>query len=224
MRNSLHCWLSSNADSFQQLVENKNPTSIWERRTEEDHALFEKYKAWFNKADVNGDGSLTVVEVFEIFEQCFLEDSTVGRPKVRSIFDLVHAFSSDNSGKLNLTEFATMMHYIRDCNSGEGQKHTDQITAAITAYKKSVKATHDRVKSKLDPINAIITMKSVEYRDQIKPNVLDTPFNSMYGPSEMRCLALVSHNGIKDTMSLQAMKLLSLVQVACQARLVGTRS
>lgn len=221
-------------------------TAVWERRTPEDFNLFEEYKVratsssairllcsisspsscthierrfipfiqqqLYERYDTNGDGTLSVDEVFDIFENSFLQDSGA-RPKVRSIIDLVNAFSADNSGELNLAEFATMMHYISECGN--------QIDAAIETYNKSKQITHARLVEKLGPVNAIITMKGVEYSEDILPNPTDTPFSSVYGPNQMRCLALVSHNGMKDTM----MKFVkSHKNVLKKFRLTGTNS
>ena len=125
--------------------------------------------------------------------------------------NLVSTFSADNSVELNLVEFATMMHYIGE--GGEmsrylvgdyGEKKmssTNVIAGANKMYERFNETVRDRLVEKLGPINPIIVMKNVKLdEDMNDPNPMDAEFNSNYGPNQMRCIALVSHNGMKNTM------------------------
>ena len=107
-----------------------------------------------------------------------------------------------------------MMHYVAEgielmkplssCDGGDGEEKASAgaiITTAIKMYTRSNQTTRDRVVEMLSPINSIITMERVELCDDtIVTNPMDTAFNSFCGPNQMRCLALVSHNGMKKTM------------------------
>jgi len=122
----------------------------------------------------------------------------------------MEAFSADHSSVINLNEFTTMMHYIEMCHAHasfsiseekEETKTCSRITSAINMYEKTMSLTHSRLTEKLQPINSIICMKDVNIEEETdEPNPMDTAFESLYGPNQMRCLALVSHNGMKDTM------------------------
>ena len=137
---------------------------------------------------------------------------------------------------MNLAEFTTMLRYFGKSDEmhralNQTQQVKEQkikpdvlIASAITLYGMTMKETHDRVVEKLRPINPIITMEGVELGDEnddMEPNPLDVEFNSAYSPNQMRCLALVSHNGMKDTMLKFVMANKNVLK---KFRLTGTNS
>ena len=142
-------------------------------------------------------GTLSVDEVFVIFENTFkvLEEGI----KVRSIIQIVNVFSANNSGELNLFEFSTMMHFIEAHSVGNDDSGI--LSYAIKEYERSIQLTHDRLVEKLSPVMSILNIKDIESKESFdNKNTLDPEFNSVYGSSQMRCLALVSHNGMKESM------------------------
>ena len=95
-----------------------------------------------------------------------------------------------------------VMHYIDQCEVSNSAN--DKITAAISMYEKSKQMTQDRLAEKLTPIKDIIGMTAgadaIQSSDDVHANnPMDKEFSSVYGPNQMRCLALVSHNGMKET-------------------------
>mmetsp|Transcript_775 Transcript_775/g.1393 ORF Transcript_775/g.1393 Transcript_775/m.1393 type:complete len:394 (-) Transcript_775:103-1284(-) len=186
-------------------------TALWENKTSEARDLFQEYKVSFKQHDVNNTGKISIDAVGKIVEEAFNE-----RPTITSIVNVVDAFSADDSSKLNLAEFTTMMHYIGECvillsysfgydaEEEETKMNADYLIAvAINMYNKTSKTIQARLVDKLSHINPIINMVGVESNENLsldEPNPLDPEFSSIYGPNQMRCLALVSHNGMKDTM------------------------
>jgi len=129
---------------------------------------------------------------------------------IQSILNLVDAFSADDTHNMNLAEFSTMMRYMGECGeiaryfSGDEEDNKvdpkKRIEAAIKIYEQSKKAIQDRLVEQLGPINSIITMKDLEIDDcNNDPNPMDIEFNSVYGPDQMRCLALVSRKFMSQT-------------------------
>jgi len=188
---------------------NVSPAALWECRTSAVEELFDRHKLCFNKYDADKNGMLSIDEIYTIIENAFDD-----RPKILTIVNLVDAFGSSNSKELNLAEFTTMMSYIGEaielmtpCALGDDidrdrkMNPSGIVAAAIKLYERSKQNTLDRVEEKLAHINSIITMQGVEVEDNNNgPNPMDPEFNSFCGPNEMRYLALVSHNGMKETM------------------------
>ena len=133
-------------------------------------------------------------------------------PSIQSILKLVNAFSADDSNNMKLVEFSTMMHYIGETGeiapylSEDDEEKIDpsnQIDAAIELYERSKQNTRDRLVEQLGPINHIVTMKGIKLGDSSNaPNPMDIEFNSVYGPDQMRCLALVSRKCLVFTIVL----------------------
>lgn len=107
---------------------------------------------------------------------------------------------------------------------GKEKSSTFVIIAAISMYKRSKQAQHNKLVKKLLPLNQILSIEGKD-PDECKKgschNPMDTEFNSVYGPNEMRCLALVSHNGMKDTMK---KFVIAHKNVLKKFRLTGTQS
>mmetsp|Transcript_9764 Transcript_9764/g.21111 ORF Transcript_9764/g.21111 Transcript_9764/m.21111 type:complete len:394 (-) Transcript_9764:254-1435(-) len=188
---------------------NVSSAALWECRTSAVEDLFDRYKLYFDKYDVDKKGVLSIDAIHAIIERA-CDD----RPRILAIVNLVDAFGSSKSKELNLAEFTTMMNYIGeaielmtpyaagdDIDSDRKISSSGIAAAAIKLYERSKRNTLDRVEEKLSHINSIITMQGVEVEDNNNgPNPMDPDFNSFCGPNEMRYLALVSHNGMKETM------------------------
>lgn len=124
---------------------------------------------------------------------------------------LVGAFSADEGrSKINFAEFSTMMHYLAEAaelsavyegDGGEAADVDKRVVTAIKMYERDVEKDKKRIAEKLASVNSILKMKDVEIDDDAadEPNPMDTDFKSAWGPNQMRCLALVSHNGMKQT-------------------------
>ena len=88
-------------------------------------------------------------------------------------------------------------------------------------YEKSKQMSRDRLAEKLMPIMDIIGIagaganerKSSDDVAANKKNPMDVKFSSVYGPNQMRCLALVSHNGMKETSKFPEQEFLSYLYI-----------
>ncbi|KAL7546036.1 hypothetical protein ACHAWF_009383 [Thalassiosira exigua] len=113
-------------------------------------------------------------------------------------FDSMKRLSPPGSSKrldaLNLTERAM-----------ETLNLSEHINAAIQLYVDSKQANRNKLVEKMRPINSVVNMQGIDENQKqdgsMGHNPMDSEFNSRYGPSEMRCLALVSHNGMKGSMT-----------------------
>jgi len=97
-------------------------------------------------------------------------------------------------------ESGEIVGYLSGDYEEEKSYPSKRIDAAIKLYEKSKQNTRDRLVEKLGPINSIVTMKGIKPDDSISdPNPMDFEFNSVYGPDQMRCLALVSRKCVMST-------------------------
>eukprot|EP01083_Nonionella_stella_P204916 746666_1 len=100
-----------------------------------------------------------------------------------------------------MSEFAVMAAFLEEIEHEEDEDSdfTSKLLSAVAMSKQSTKDLLDEVSSKLYPFRAELGLKSSNKNPE---NVfdMDEDFDSAFAPSDMRCLALVSHNEMKATM------------------------
>jgi len=219
----------------------------------------------FQKFDKNDKGYLTRIEV-----QSTLEDLTNQEFGMDHIEILYAEFDKDENGKVDLPEFKSMVHYLRESggvkmkrqsigiadlgsfnafgksfSSFNTYKSSAQDLAMSLVLSKAVKASQKdsnemlkRIAKEIFAVRDMLCIQddaifkdmeeepldeehmhrsmaldfndlfgddfgfaSFEDEEEAEPeNTMDPDFESAFPASDMRCLALVSHNGMKKTM------------------------
>ena len=78
----------------------------------------------------------------------------------------------------------------------------NQLSRAVSTSKESTFELLNEILSKINPLKEILCVQeNVNHVTSIEESsIYDLDFTPAFAPSEMRCLALVSHNGMKKTM------------------------
>lgn len=117
-------------------------------------------------------------------------------------------FDKDKSGRINPQEFLLAMHYVEDEVIKGSGSFIDQLTAAHETSKEDEKNITTKLKQRLIPFKDLLCLQE-NGRDATMPKNqeetalqldLDPDFVSPFSPTQMRCLALVCHESMRDTM------------------------
>jgi len=104
-----------------------------------------------------------------------------------------------------------------DEDIGKRDRMSELLSGAIGKSKRDSNTVLERIATQLHPVRGIICVQDANFGRESQfdlnyestltdeslekaRNVLDPEFKAAYPPSDMRCLALVSHNGMKKTM------------------------
>lgn len=174
-----------------------------------------KIQTIFQKVDVEDHGILNAKKLKEALSVLWRSDVAY-----EDVFTLMNEFDTDGNGGIDISEFTKMIMLMEDLY--EENKSFDLLTDK--AVKESRKATADMlqdVSTKLHPLRDVLCIQ-----EDVKPiinavSVTDEDFQSAFAASEMRCLALVSHNDMKGSMKefVNAHK-----NILKKFRLTGTKS
>lgn len=117
---------------------------------------------------------------------------------------LLEEFDKDSNGEIDIAEFSMMVHYMEKYVDDDDD-FANKMTRAVALSKKSRNDLIEEISGRIYTVRNILCLKDEEVKPQvpsIRQSVFlqDKDFAPAYAPSEMRCLALVSHNGMKATM------------------------
>lgn len=149
----------------------------------------------FHEHDADDNGLLDFKEI-----QTALSSVTKSKVTFEQVLTLLKEFDKDGNGKIDMSEFVMMVTMLE-----EAKEVTDDFAAQITSTVAISKAATDdllnEVSSKIYPMRDILCFKEkkiLHHADEVSH--LNDDFEPAFAPSEMRCLALVSHNEMKATM------------------------
>jgi len=176
-----------------------------------------KHNKMFLKYDSDGNGVLDADEALRA-----LSDLTGNEVTFEQISTVLREFDTDGNGEIDMSEFAVMANFLEEIGNDE-DKETDfasKILSAITISKQTTQDVLNEVSSKLFPFRDIFGLKSANKNPDNVFN-MDDDFDPAFAPSDMRCLALVSHNDMKATMKHFVIHHKNILK---KFRLTGTKS
>merc|ERR1712151_96958 len=179
-----------------------------------------KAKAVFESHDVDKSDSLDLCQL----STCLSEELNADIP-VELVKKVCEEFDKDSSDSIDLSEFILMSKYLEDELAIDREMDAEILLEnVITKARTDVCDFSKDVTLKLYPYRNLLCMQdaaappSEELRDV---NILDEDFKPAFSPCNMRCLALVSHNGMKATMK---EFVISNKNILKKFRLTGTNS
>jgi len=156
-----------------------------------------KHNKMFLKYDSDGNGALDADEALQA-----LSELTGNEVTFEQISTVLGEFDKDGNGKIDMSEFAVMANFLKEIGDDE-DKETDfasKLLSAIAMSKESTQDVLDEVSSKLYPFRDELGLESSNRKNPDNVFKMDEDFHPAFAPSDMRCLALVSHNEMKATM------------------------
>jgi methylglyoxal synthase len=192
-----------------------------------------KWKEVFKKHDADETGYMNVRELRVALSDVLSRDITF--EQAQTIYE---EFPTHRAGLLDISEFALMMTFVVEAIAVEKSRksllHSNasdyllkQLQKAGDNEKEARQKLLDDVASKCHPFRNILQIQDFDYEgaeinvDKTISAHQDKDFEAAFAPSEMRCLALVSHNGMKATMK---EFVLANKNVLKKFRLTGTNS
>jgi len=176
-----------------------------------------KVDSIFTKYDTDANGVLDTEEAINALSE--LVDDEVTHEQIATVLD---EFDKDGNGEIDMSEFAVMAAFLEEIEQEEEEDSdfASKLLNAVAKSKQSTKDLLDEVSSKLYPFRSELGLKSSNRNPE---NVfdMDEDFDSAFAPSDMRCLALVSHNEMKATMKNFVIQHKNILK---KFRLTGTNS
>lgn len=151
----------------------------------------------FQNYDLNGDGFINPDEIIEALSEVLGYEVTH-----KHINMLLEEFDKDKNGKFDISEFAMMISYLQDHEDCLEDDFNYQLSLAVATSKQSTDEILAEISTKIRPLrNILCIQEKCNHITSIEDSLdTDADFTPAFAPSEMRCLALVSHNGMKKTM------------------------
>eukprot|EP00534_Pseudo-nitzschia_fraudulenta_P001293 CAMPEP_0201116658 /NCGR_PEP_ID=MMETSP0850-20130426/858_1 /ASSEMBLY_ACC=CAM_ASM_000622 /TAXON_ID=183588 /ORGANISM="Pseudo-nitzschia fraudulenta, Strain WWA7" /LENGTH=367 /DNA_ID=CAMNT_0047380785 /DNA_START=139 /DNA_END=1242 /DNA_ORIENTATION=- len=185
----------------------------------------------FYQFDKDSKGYLNRFEFRNAIEKVTIQDISMSQ-----VEHLIQAFDKDNSGCIDVLEFKTMVKYLdpssldpetESCFSThiEGAIETSRVDSARMLQTISNDLYDVRDILCIQDSNDLHESTQLDMDDLVDESLgrtsLDSDFEAAFPASEMRCLALVSHNGMKETMRKFVVANKNLLK---KFRLTGTNS
>lgn len=152
----------------------------------------EQIKTIFEKSDEEKNGLLDSKQLMLALSE--LTDSEVTWEDTTTI---LKEFDKDGSGAIDISEFTIMASFLDDKDEDDFAVKMDQ---AVIVSKKVENKILNEVSSKIYPFRDILCVQGEMNPSTITYSDHDKDFKPAFAPSQMRCLALVSHNEMKATM------------------------
>jgi methylglyoxal synthase len=156
----------------------------------------------FNKYDKGVKGYLDSNDLQQVLSSVMCSD--ISLEQVKMIQD---EFDVDDSGNIDVSEFTIMMNYLEEEETNHENRilHVDIATQMQNAVDNSKRERLDllcEVSNKTHSYRNLLCLQhdGIDYCPSKPKQAQDVDFNPAFAPSEMRCLALVAHDGMKATM------------------------
>ncbi|GFH44845.1 hypothetical protein CTEN210_01319 [Chaetoceros tenuissimus] len=190
----------------------------------------ESHKKWkdvFLECDDDNNGFVDVIELQSALESVLEQEVTFEQAQ-----SVMNDFSKQKPGLLDISEFVIMLTFVYESVQKSNLRATTRLGGLSSQLEIAAQeAEQDRddmleeIASKVYPFRDILHIQDYEANETtIDKNVSahqDHDFSAAFAPSEMRCLALVSHNGMKATMK---KFVLANKNILKKFRLTGTNS
>ncbi|GFH48557.1 hypothetical protein CTEN210_05033 [Chaetoceros tenuissimus] len=212
------------------MVYNKTEESdrVTRNNFKELHAM---WKNTFKKHDSDNSGYLDVEQLRLALEDVLNEDVTFEQSQ-----SVLSEFAKEKHGFLDISEFVLMVTFVKNAVE-ESKLRASRAAVSPTEYlsdqlrQAGANMEHNRenmlneVAAMVSPFKEILHIQDFESEnkdvDLDISGLKDIDFAPAFAPSEMRCLALVSHNGMKATMK---RFVLANKNILKKFRLTGTNS
>jgi len=150
----------------------------------------------FHEHDIDGNGSLDVDETQQALSKTVGSEVTL-----EQVLVLLEEFDKDGNGNIDMSEFVMMTSMVEESMKGDNTHDFGKQLASVVAMSKA--ATDDllaEISTSIYPIRNILCVQGKLTPNPQQISNHDDDFEPAFAPSDMRCLALVSHNEMKATM------------------------
>lgn len=154
----------------------------------------QRMESTFQKFDTDGSGTLDNVEIARAISEVMNFELTNEHVSL-----LLSEFDKDGNGEIDMAEFVMMVRYMED-NVEPNLDFSDQMAKAVAVSRLETAKLLSEVSTNIYPFRNILCVQGKLTPDLDNPPHYDDDFEPAFAPSEMRCLALVSHNRMKAVM------------------------
>lgn len=167
----------------------------------------------FEKHDTNKDGILNQSELRDALTELAGEEVTWEETAI-----ILDEFDKDGNCAIDISEFMIMASFLDD---EEEEDFASKLHNVVKMSKKTERNLLREVSARIYPFRDSLCIQGEVEEPNIVSTDHDIDFQSAFAPSQMRCLALVSHNEMKKTMK---DFVLSNRNILKKFRLTGTNS
>lgn len=150
----------------------------------------------FHEYDIDGNGTLNVNETQQALSKIVGSEVTV-----EQVLILLEEFDKDGNGNIDMSEFVMMTSMIEESKKGDNiHDFGKQLVNVVAMSKATTDALLAKISTSIYPARNILCVQGKLTPDPHKKSNHCDDFEPAFAPSDMRCLALVSHNEMKATM------------------------
>jgi len=177
-----------------------------------------RIKSVFHEHDIDGSGILDMEETLGALSAVVGSKVTFAQ-----VSTLLKEFDKDGNGEIDMSEFVMMVSMLEESLKEEGDDLATKMSTAVAMSKAATDNLLKEISTKIYPFRDILCIKG----ELTPPNPnevhhdTDDDFKPAFAPSDMRCLAIVSHNEMKAAMK---QFVIANKNILKKFRLTGTNS